>query len=436
MGFIDYNGTKEDRYTEVLEYARAQQEEDWKRKEEQKIVLWLRNLVGTSSFARLNLEDLIKYIIVKYRTMHKAWKELVRLMKIEQGIDQNHLWEDFSLDLAARHLSLFHLTAEKRNKYLDVFQTKIFKVENPISAKDHYKRMEKDPIYRQYYAECFDPAWKGRQVFKWLWTGVEKNKDGEKLIDEFIDADIQLSLFLGLYLHQVIMPHNDAWMHEIESERRALSDIRYKIHRGSMVAPDLETIVNPLYKAQTSAKASESTDEKDNTNSVVATTVAEGDAETIPKSGLDKIRFITLIQNRNISDYVSASKLLLDCDLPDNIAQIYRQLIERMPVLQDAIRRFDEIYHADIDQFEEYYAPEALRITSIYLDYQAVKPSEKILRETRENVYMATRKLLQVVNEKIDEIYRFVTIDANAAAKALETLMSQDGHVDPAFRIK
>ena len=47
-----------------------------------------------------------------------------------------------------------------------------------------------------------------------------------------------------------------------------------------------------------------------------------------------------------------------------------------------------------------------------------------------------SRKLLQVVNEKIDEIYRFVTIDANAEAKALETIMSQDGHVDPAHRIK
>jgi len=55
MGFIDYHGTKEDRYTEVLEYARAQQEEDWKRKDEKKISLWLRDLTGSGSYAQLNV---------------------------------------------------------------------------------------------------------------------------------------------------------------------------------------------------------------------------------------------------------------------------------------------------------------------------------------------------------------------------------------------
>lgn len=58
------------------------------------------------------------------------------------------------------------------------------------------------------------------------------------------------------------------------------------------------------------------------------------------------------------------------------------------------------------------------------------------MQETREGVFLATRKLLQVVNEKIDEIYRFVTMDANAEAKALEDLMNQDGHVNPEYRIR
>ena len=157
---------------------------------------------------------------------------------------------------------------------------------------------------------------------------------------------------------------------------------------------------------------------------------------SIPNSGLDKQKFRMLLQGGKIPNFVEASKLLLECNLPDDIAQTYRQLVDRMPILQDAIQRFDDIYHADMDQFEEYFAPEALKITAVYLDYHAVRPSEKILKETRDNVFLATRKLLQVVNEKIDEIYRFVTIDANAEAKALETIMSQDGHVDPAHRIK
>ena len=108
MGFIDYHGTKEDRYTEVLEYARAQQEEDWKRKEEQKLTLWLRDLTGSSSYAQLNVEDLVKYVVLKYRIMKQAWQSLMSIIKPDSEINSEQLWNDFSTDLAARHLSSFH----------------------------------------------------------------------------------------------------------------------------------------------------------------------------------------------------------------------------------------------------------------------------------------------------------------------------------------
>lgn len=435
MGFIDYHGTKEDRYTEVLEYARAQQEEDWKRKEEQKLTLWLRDLTGSSSYAQLNVEDLVKYVVLKYRIMKQAWQSLMSIIKPASEINSEQLWNDFSTDLAARHLSLFHLSQDKKTRYLQTFQTKIFKLSATISAEDYYRIIAENPKYRQYFAECFDPTWKGQQVFKWLYARAKKNKDGMALLNDFLDANRDCSFFLSLYLHQVILPHDDGWMREAEAERKAILDIRGKIHRGTIFGPDRMILVNPLYQARTNSTS---------TNPVIDL-VADGEHKTapgnkqeasIPNSGLDKQKFRTLLQDGKIPKFVEASKMLLDCDLPDDIAQTYRQLVDRLPILQNAIQRFDDIYHADMDQFEEYFAPEALKITAVYLDYQAVRPSEKILKETRDSVFLATRKLLQVVNEKIDEIYRFVTIDANAEAKALETIMSQDGHVDPAYRIK
>ena len=73
---------------------------------------------------------------------------------------------------------------------------------------------------------------------------------------------------------------------------------------------------------------------------------------------------------------------------------------------------------------------------TIFLDsLPAAEPSEEILKENRDGVFRAAKKLLQVVNEKIDEIYQYVTIDANAEAKALEAMMSQAGHVDPEHKI-
>ena len=436
MGFIDYHGTKEDRYTDVLEYSRAQQEEDWKRKDEQKLSLWLKDLTGSSSYTQLNVEDLLKYVIVKYRAMQKTWQELTTLIKDKHGIEPNLLWKDFSIDLAARHLSAFHLTSGRRNKYLQSFQTKVFRLTDALSSEEHYRNISDNPQYRQYYVECFDPTWKGQQVFKWIRAGIKRNADGLKLIEDFLDVDIQVSLFLGLYLHQVILPHDDGWMREIEAERKALLDIRSKSHRGTLFAPDLRALVNPLRQLQTRNTTYDEESVPGEDIKKTETAVTELETSPLPESGLDKKRFNELIRSGKIPGYVAASKLLLECALPEDIAQIYRQLVERMPVLQDAVIRFSDIYQPDMDQFEEYFAPEALKITAVYLDYQTVGPSEKILKETRDGVFLATRKLLQVVNEKIDEIYRFVTIDANAEAKALETLMSQDGHVDPAYRIK
>lgn len=438
MGFINYHGTKEDRYTEVLEYARAQQEEDWNRKEDQKISIWLRDITGNSNYARLNVEELLKYVVVEYQSMQKTWFELMKLMKVSTMINTEQLWQDISIDLAARHMSFFHLLPERRDKYLQVFQQKVFKLAEPLSPKEHYRRISENPKYRQYFAECFDPTWKGQQVYKWLRTGVKKNPDGLKLLDGFLSADVQIGLFLGLYLHQVILPHDDGWMREIEAEKKALSDIRKKVSHGTLAAMDMTMLVNPYCKSEAGRVHEDVGSSKRAEDEYSAETSYDNELclSKLPDSGLDKKRFYGLIQYGGIQNYIIACGLLLECRLPDEIAQTFRQLVERMPILQDADNRFSDIYHADMDQFEEYFAPEALKITAVYLDYQAVRPSEKILKETRDSVFLATRKLLQVVNEKIDEIYRFVTIDANAEAKALETLMSQDGYVDPEHRIK
>lgn len=435
MGFIDYHGTKEDRYTDVLEYSRTQQEEDWKYKEEQKISLWLRKLTGNGSYAKMNVAELVKYIVVKYRYEQKIWNKLEPHLKKDLKIETKQLWEDFCIDLAARHLSLFPINGEKRIRYLQSFQTKFFRLDTALAAEDHYRYISENPKYRKYYAECFDPTWKGQHFFKWLWDSTKKDEDGLKGLEEFIEIDKELSLLLGIYLHQVLRPHDEGWMREIEAEQQALSEIRGKIKKGVFYPPERTLLKNPIVQGEDNIISSE-TGNKALEDKIPEEIIRDEPGSDIPESELNKKEFQELIQKGRIIDYIAASKLLLGCSLPENIAQIYSQLVERMPILQDAVDRYDHIYHADLNQLEEYFIPEALKVTAVYLDYQVVRPSEKILKVTRDNVFLATRKLLQVVNEKIDEIYRFVTIDANAEAKALETLMSQDGHVDLAYKIK
>ena len=85
--------------------------------------------------------------------------------------------------------------------------------------------------------------------------------------------------------------------------------------------------------------------------------------------------------------------------------------------------------------FYEYYIPEALQLTSVYIEYLDVGIGEKILQETENEVLVATEKLVIAVNDKIDEIYRFASMEIKAKAKALESVMSQDGYVDSSFKI-
>ena len=47
----------------------------------------------------------------------------------------------------------------------------------------------------------------------------------------------------------------------------------------------------------------------------------------------------------------------------------------------------------------------------------------------------AVKKLIIAVNDKIDEIYKFASIEIKAKAKALESLMSSEGYVDSGFKI-
>ena len=98
--------------------------------------------------------------------------------------------------------------------------------------------------------------------------------------------------------------------------------------------------------------------------------------------------------------------------------------------------KFKDVYEADIDLFNEYYIPEALNLTAHYLEYLDAEIGEMVLGEAEKEVVEVGNKLILSINEKIDEIYKFVSIDMKAQAKALESIMSQDGYVDPNFKIK
>lgn len=145
--------------------------------------------------------------------------------------------------------------------------------------------------------------------------------------------------------------------------------------------------------------------------------------------------FDACLEEGTIPAYVEAVRLLLSCDLPEKMEEVYKELAERMPVLQETIQKFEDVYHAEADEFCEYYIPEALNLTAAYLEYLDVGVGERVMEETEREVLKAAGKLLSAVNDKIEEIYKFASIEVKAKAKALDALMSQDGYVDGKYRL-
>ncbi len=434
MGFINYKGKNEDRYDELVEYSRALQDEEWKKAELERIYAWLEELTGDGRYAHLNVQEMLKMVIGQYRKFSSGYNDLIDKGKVPEKCDPTRLLKDVSIDIAARHIQAFHTTIDVRNKHLQAFIERIFKLEDTIGAEQHFNYLFTRSDYRKYFTESFDPTWTGRQFFLLLqYIGKPKQ------VDEVFDEYKKLALYISLYLYQAFRPRDYGWMHQIEAERLAIEEIRHQLARHLHLGLKLGLLLNPLYYTpeadiEESIEPEEETKPEEEPERTLEPTSAIEPVEP-PKPRLDKDRFNSLVNAGGIPNYVSACKMLIEFGLPDEIEENYRMLVERMPVLQDSIDRFDDVYHADMDMFDEYFAPEALRVTATYLDYEAVAPSESILAATRENVIQASKKLLLVVNEKIDEIYRFVTIETNAEAKALEAIASQYGYVESDFRI-
>ena len=84
---------------------------------------------------------------------------------------------------------------------------------------------------------------------------------------------------------------------------------------------------------------------------------------TPSRPALDTAAFEQKMGQRTLQGYAEAARLLLHCELQEEINGLYEELILRLPVLQDAVTKFEGVYQTDLDQFYDYYIPETLQLT-------------------------------------------------------------------------
>lgn len=114
---------------------------------------------------------------------------------------------------------------------------------------------------------------------------------------------------------------------------------------------------------------------------------------------------------------------------------LYGNLIERIAVLEKTAEKYKDDYQVDLTQFYDYYIPEVVHITTTFLGYIDDRVGKAIVDSAEKEVMAAGETLLLAINEKINEIYKFASIEIKAKAKALDAIMNQEGYVDSTYKI-
>ena len=132
-----------------------------------------------------------------------------------------------------------------------------------------------------------------------------------------------------------------------------------------------------------------------------------------------------------LQGYAKCAEMLATCGLSEEISIKYSEIAERLLVLDETVRKYEEVYTADVLAFLETYLPDTLSVTVAYIEYENAEVDVKILDSTQKEVIDAVKTLLIGINDKIDEIFKFASIELKAQAKALNLLMGSEGFIDP-----
>ena len=469
MGFIDYHGKKEDRYTDVVEFAKSQQEEEKRRVSDEKAAKWISEFLGDSTFRELNVREIIKVIIREYRLLKDEYEQLLKGSD-GTGINSECIWRDFCIYFITRHMGVFSLQNENKETTYTTFMSRIFSLEDFTTYNDHSFYMDSSKAYKQYFSECFDVFC---EKYFWIWIkSISKEKN--KAYESFLDTYKSLSVYMSYYLFQVFRSDDDDWMKWLEIEDKALRGTIKAISKQEVVNFDLSKLVNPIEAIKNSEKLEQLVvGDISGTEVIKNTTITEpndvteiskrgenepvidavtnisvnagentselGKEDTKSKKILDIQRLEEIIALRNLEDYSYACKMIVEFGTTERIDSLYGELKERIPVLREALDKFKDkykdIYQPKMFQFYEYYFPEMIRITISYIEYADVDIGDKIKNEIEDSTVSAVERVLEAVNDIIDNIYRYASMDLKARSKALGSKMELDGHAFNGFKI-
>lgn len=241
MGFIDYQGNKEDIYDELLEYTADLRKEQLKRESDEIVGNWIRTVLPDADYSQLGIRELLKFIIYQYREIKKIWNAVCADEKEE--VDISGIWNDFCIYTISDRLDVLDLSSENKNNYYQTFLFKVFGLSNYTTAKEHYDGMVNSLDYKKYFNACFELDGEGH-----FWKMIGRCMQGvPDRLNDFVDGYQRLIIYLGYYMYLSFYPYDSAWMDLISREINALHMIKQNYEQGHLSDPDYKILRNPMY---------------------------------------------------------------------------------------------------------------------------------------------------------------------------------------------
>ena len=246
MGFINWNGNKEEHYNDVVEFARMRQEEERRRIEEKQIRTWFGDKLGHPGYAKIESGDLIKYMVVDYKKMYHIFKTANENISDTACIDSNQLWIDFWMYFLY-NTAIYFLPDEKTMPFIQVFMQKILRISSADVKGFHHNYKQTGTRYYKYFHTAFDYGNNlDQQFWRWICVGCHRKID---TMSSFIFSyeHFQMLLFYYLYLTNLSNSNITIWKNALLTNQQKLHEIHQPIWIQSCSKPNIKALVNPIY---------------------------------------------------------------------------------------------------------------------------------------------------------------------------------------------
>lgn len=245
MGFIDWHGTKEDHFDDVLEYAKNRKREEIRAQEEKIIRKWMGDRLGDSRYGQIKSTDCVRLLAREYIALDQLYMDMIR--SVNSGnikFDPVQLWKDLWTATIEAVIEYAGIQDQKKVALMSVFSDKVFRLNSLTSVERHLQEKKKSRRYTKYFRECFFLE-SGQPMQFWRW--IYKLRRGNYRKTESLLSGYQRSLLLMAFYLYLSAEESGKWILQMEQQVNVLTDLQKLFSENAYYESDDKKLMNPLY---------------------------------------------------------------------------------------------------------------------------------------------------------------------------------------------